>query len=79
MKNRSKKCIFIVLLALLILITFQTIAKADATFEEVKNDKRNVEIKVKADKTIKHVFIYKKSSDGKYILFYKKIGENNKE
>ena len=79
MKNNTKKCIFIAFLLILFLLIFQTIANANVSFEKVENNNRNVEVKVKADKKIKHVFIYKKSSNDKYILFYKKIGGNKSE
>ena len=78
MKNRTIKYIFIALFMLLFLVSFQLIANAKATFEQVENNQRNVEIKVKADKKIKNVFIYKEAS-GKYVLFYKKLGKGKTE
>ena len=82
MKSPTKRYYLVALFLFLLLIFLPNAVNAKASFEEVENDKRYVEVKVKAEKTIKHVFIYKYTGEGdsgKYILFYKKLGENNTE
>ena len=76
MKSPTKRYYLVALFLFLLLIFLPNAVNAKASFEEVENDKRYVEVKVKAEKTIKHVFIYKYTGEGdsgKYILFYKWI------
>lgn len=79
MKNKkifSIKNLIITVLFIVLLLAMATIANA-TKIEKQEVETRDQKIKVTADTTIEKILVYKKASNGKYILFYRANPDEN--
>lgn len=78
MRSSLKKLLIAYIVSILILeILFSLKIFANVDVEQVEDDKRSITIKVKSDKKITKVCLYKKIKSGQYILFYKSIPDKS--
>lgn len=77
--NKLKRNVIFIVLFFIFLIGMPNIVNGKANIEEIESGSRNVQIHVKADKNIRSVYLYKLTSDGKYVIFYKENPHNTNE